>query len=146
MQLLTNPTLEWHDACSVSECLVCCLKPAKELCLHVGVVVGKQFRVVEWDIQNSPREPDGPCVTINIRATQLNPKGLRTEISKAYRLDSSKQVKQFRHCFVFGPIIFYEQLDNPQAISKLQEGGIIVWTRARLFNLYGVSPVSRVND
>lgn len=94
-----------------------------------GVVVGKQFRVVEWDIQNSPREPDGACVTINIRATQLNPKGLRTEISKAYRLDSSKQVKQFRHCFVFGPIIFYEQLDNPQAISKLEEGGIIVWTR-----------------
>lgn len=94
-----------------------------------GVVVGKQFRVVEWDIQNSPRQPDGACVTINTRATQLNPKGLRTEIAKMYRLDSSKQVKQFRHCYMFGTIIFYEQLDSPQAISKLDEGGVIVWTR-----------------
>lgn len=95
-------------------------------------MLGKTVRLVEWDLQESPTEPNGDIVSVQVRSGQLTRTGVRTCIARAYSLESTKQVKQLAHWLQVGPRVFYEQLDNKVALNYLNEGEIIVWSQVRL--------------
>ena len=81
---------------------------------------------MEWDLQNSPMQPDGQLVTINLR--QFTSTGLRTAIATAYKLNSQKQVKQVAHWILIGPN-FYEQMGPEQPLAGLPDNAVIVWSQ-----------------
>jgi hypothetical protein len=94
-----------------------------------GYVVGKTFRLVEWDLNVSPKEPNGDMVSVQVRKGQLSRQGIRECIATAYSLESAKHVKQFAHVFVTGSRVFYERIDTKEVLGKLDDGDVIVWTQ-----------------
>lgn len=95
---------------------------------HAGYVVGKSFRMIEWDLDKSPQDPDGVMVrvTMSIKLTRAS---IREAVAKAYKLESPKLVKQFAHSFPYNGKVFYEKLDSRAAILDLPEGAVLVWTQ-----------------
>ena len=91
--------------------------------------MGRTFRLIEWDLETSPQEPNGDMVSVQVRQGQLTRHGIRECIAKTYGLASPKSVKQYAHFFQVGLRVFYERIDTKETIGKLDEGDIIVWTR-----------------
>jgi hypothetical protein len=96
-----------------------------------GFVVGKTFRLIEWDLAISPREPNGDMISVQVRQGQISRQGMRDAIAKAYDLSSVKSVKQFAHLFQCHHRVYYERVDTRESLSKLEDGDVIVWTQAR---------------
>jgi hypothetical protein len=90
--------------------------------------VGKTFRMIEWDLQNSPREPDGAMVRVTM-PRKLTRAGMRQAIAKAYGLESSKHVKQFAHTYSFSGKIFYERLEESATLVNINDDAVLVWTQ-----------------
>lgn len=91
-------------------------------------MVGKTFRMIEWDLQGSPREPDGAMVRVTM-PLQLTRNGMRHAIAKAYDLETAKSVKQFAQTFAFNGKIFYERLESKGAVTNVPDGTVLVWTQ-----------------
>ena len=96
-----------------------------------GYVVGKTFRLIEWDLQASPQDPDGVMVRVTI-SLQLTRSAVRQAVAKAYHLESPKLVKQFAHSFQYNGKVFYERLDSRAAFVDLPDGAVLVWTQVGL--------------
>ena len=59
-------------------------------CWHVGYIVGRGIRVVEWDVSESPSGPTGDLMSLKLRA--LTPDGIRIAIAKEYGLSNYREV------------------------------------------------------
>lgn len=63
--------------------MLCCLGAT-------GYLIGRGVRVVEWNVSDSPDQPDGELVSLKLRA--LDPDGLRIAIAKHYGLSNYREV------------------------------------------------------
>lgn len=109
--------------------------------------MGRTFHLVEWDLEASPKEPNGDMVSIQVRQSQITRQGIRESIASTYGLDSPKQVKQFAHVCTLGIRTFYERIDTKASIGKLDDGDTIVWSQVRrpLLLLYANTLTSHYN-
>ena len=96
-----------------------------------GLVVGKKFRFVEWDLGISPKEPNGDMIAVQVRTGTITRQGMREAICKAYDLPNLKVVKQFAHVVELHNRTFYEHMDTRESLQNLDEGAVIVWTQVR---------------
>jgi hypothetical protein len=96
--------------------------------------------MIEWDLQNSPREPDGAMVRVTM-PLQLTRAGMRLAVAKAYGLESSKHVKQFAHTYAFNGKVFYERLEDSAAIVNIRDDAVLVWTQVWCCQLSEACPV-----
>ena len=99
--------------------------------VRAGLVVGKKFRFVEWDLGISPKEPNGDMIAVQVRTGTITRQGMREAICKAYDLPNTKVVKQFAHVVELHHRTFYEHMDTRESLQNLDEGAVIVWTQVR---------------